>query len=202
MICIHFQNRNLNLNKHGNVYFGCFLSAKLKEDKSWDQNSPKSQHWPVHENKFFTCGVSLKLKGITLMKDLTSLYILTPPHPQEYAHKMNAISKWGVLSLTFDCDCEWEAKCPPVVLWPLWLLCWLGSGKCRLCDAVVSIMEERQPPPSGCYVGQRRLSVDGRDWWRAPGRASECLPHSGATRAAPPVLVLRPPSWAAAPGAL
>lgn len=33
MICIHFQNRNLNLNKHGNVYFGCFLSANLKEDK-------------------------------------------------------------------------------------------------------------------------------------------------------------------------
>lgn len=114
------------------------------------------------------------------------------------------ISKLWVWSLTFDYICEWEAKCLPVLLWPLWLLCWLGSGKCRLCDAVVSIIKERQPPPSGCYVGQsqRRLSVDGRDWWRAPGRASERLPHSGATQAAPPALVPRPPSWAAPPGAL
>lgn len=33
-----------------------------------------------------------------------------------------------------------------MVFWPLWLLCRLGSGECCSCDAVVSIIEERQPP--------------------------------------------------------
>lgn len=43
------------------------------------------------------------------------------------------------------------------------LLRQLASGRCSLCDAVVSIIKERLLPPFGCYVGQRRLSVDGRD---------------------------------------
>lgn len=130
-----------------------------------------------------------KLKWTACTSDLTKTTHLT-----HTAKKMLPKVKWGKWKkggnnwtsvnktmngsynsslLTFGGECEWEAKCLPVVLWPLWFLCWLGSGKCRLCDAGVSIMEERQPPPSGCYVGQRRLSVDGRDWWRAPGRASE-----------------------------
>lgn len=39
----------------------------------------------------------------------------------------------------------------------------LHIGGRSMCDAVVSIMEERLLPLFGCYVGQRRLSVDGRD---------------------------------------
>lgn len=78
----------------------------------------------------------------------------------------------------------------------------LGWGRRSMCDAVVSIMKERLLPLFGCYVGQRRLSMDGRDWWRAPGKAVECLPHSAATWAALPALVSRPPSWAAAAAAL
>lgn len=79
---------------------------------------------------------------------------------------------------------------------------WLGWGRRGTCDAVVSIMKARLLPLFGCYVGQRRLSVDARDWWRAPGKALECLPHRAATWAALPALVSRPPSWAAAAAAL
>lgn len=85
---------------------------------------------------------------------------------------------------------------------PLWHLCWLGPGKSRCCDVGVSIMKERKQPLCGCYVGQRRLSVEGRDCWRAPGSTSECLHHSSATQSAPPALVEMPPSWATPPGAL
>ncbi len=34
------------------MYRGWFLSSSLKEYMSWKQNTPKSQHWPVHEKQW------------------------------------------------------------------------------------------------------------------------------------------------------
>ena len=82
------------------------------------------------------------------------------------------ISKSTDMDASFPTDYErgWEAKCLPVVLWPLGLLCRLGSGECGSCDAVVSIIEERQPPSprllcgsEAAFCGWKRLMKSTRE---------------------------------------
>lgn len=101
----------------------------------------------------------------------------------------------------FDSWCEWEAKCFLVDLWTLGPLL-TGAGELRFFFFQRhQKVKKRTPPPhpshNCCYVGQKRLLVNVRDWWRAPGRAYSACTSQQCEPSLPLYICCKVPlSWA------